>query len=128
MYQNIGLPTPRGSGTSGYVTRNLSYVPKEKSSGRVGSLGLMRPKTGRADPEIAQHERLRQIEVTCLELEDKLQKEGMDDESILERIDALRKKLASETEDGLRDQESGSSMKEKNKRFAKALGLDEDEG
>nr|6QDV_R Chain R, Serine/arginine repetitive matrix protein 2 [Homo sapiens] len=26
MYNGIGLPTPRGSGTNGYVQRNLSLV------------------------------------------------------------------------------------------------------
>jgi hypothetical protein len=26
MYNGIGLQTPRGSGTSGYVQKNLSYV------------------------------------------------------------------------------------------------------
>jgi len=26
MYNGIGLPTPRGSGTSGYIQRNLAYI------------------------------------------------------------------------------------------------------
>jgi hypothetical protein len=26
MYNGIGLQTPRGSGTSGYVQKNLSYI------------------------------------------------------------------------------------------------------
>ena len=26
MYNGIGLATPRGSGTSGFIQRNLSYV------------------------------------------------------------------------------------------------------
>lgn len=28
MYNGIGLPTPRGSGTSGYIQKNLSLVKK----------------------------------------------------------------------------------------------------
>ena len=28
MYNGIGLQTPRGSGTSGYIQRNLSVVKK----------------------------------------------------------------------------------------------------
>jgi len=28
MYNNIGLMTPRGSGTSGYVMKNLSHMKK----------------------------------------------------------------------------------------------------
>jgi serine/arginine repetitive matrix protein 2 len=31
MYNGIGLSTPRGSGTSGYVTANKAIVSKQKS-------------------------------------------------------------------------------------------------
>lgn len=31
MYNGIGLQTPRGSGTSGYVQRNLSFVKNQKT-------------------------------------------------------------------------------------------------
>ena len=31
MYNGIGLLTPRGSGTSGYVQKNLSFVRPQKS-------------------------------------------------------------------------------------------------
>ena len=31
MYNGIGLTTPRGSGTSGYVQKNLSFVKPQKS-------------------------------------------------------------------------------------------------
>jgi serine/arginine repetitive matrix protein 2 len=30
MYNGIGLQTPRGSGTSGYVTKNRGYVPPHR--------------------------------------------------------------------------------------------------
>ena len=30
MYNGIGLPTQRGSGTNGYVQRNLSFVQQKK--------------------------------------------------------------------------------------------------
>lgn len=32
MYNGIGLQTPRGSGTSGYIQRNLSIVKKNMKS------------------------------------------------------------------------------------------------
>lgn len=32
MYNGIGLQTPRGSGTSGYIQRNLSAKPKPKQN------------------------------------------------------------------------------------------------
>ena len=31
MYNGIGLATQRGSGTNGYVTRNLSFVRNHKN-------------------------------------------------------------------------------------------------
>lgn len=32
MYNGIGLATPRGSGTSGYIQKNLSSKPKPKQN------------------------------------------------------------------------------------------------
>ena len=32
MYNNIGLMTPRGSGTSGYVQRNYGYMKYKHKS------------------------------------------------------------------------------------------------
>lgn len=32
MYNGIGLQTPRGSGTSGYIQKNLSSKPKPKQN------------------------------------------------------------------------------------------------
>ena len=29
MYGNVGLPTARGSGTNGYIQRNLSFIKKK---------------------------------------------------------------------------------------------------
>ena len=35
MYNGIGLSTVRGSGTSGYVQRNLSHVPATKERKKI---------------------------------------------------------------------------------------------
>lgn len=35
MYNGIGLSTVRGSGTSGYVQRNLSHVPATKEKRKI---------------------------------------------------------------------------------------------
>ena len=35
MYNGIGLSTVRGSGTSGYVQRNLSHVPATKERQKI---------------------------------------------------------------------------------------------
>lgn len=31
MYNGIGLATPRGSGTSGYIQKNLSHIKNKKT-------------------------------------------------------------------------------------------------
>lgn len=31
MYNNIGIPTPRGSGTSGHIQRNSAYLKKSRN-------------------------------------------------------------------------------------------------
>jgi len=32
MFNGIGLPTPRGSGTSGYIQKNISYIKQQLKS------------------------------------------------------------------------------------------------
>lgn len=64
MYNGIGLQTPRGSGTNGYVTRNLSAIRKTKEKvpeykGKEDN--AVRP----YDAELIEHERRRQAEVNC---------------------------------------------------------------
>lgn len=80
MYNGIGLQTARGSGTNGYVQKNLSFVRVIKSQVdyktedeiRRFESEYIRP----PNMEILEHHRKRQIEVRCLELEEKLEKKG----------------------------------------------------
>src|SRR5215472_5734957 len=69
MSSNVGLSTPRGSGTSGYVQRNLSYL---KPRDRVAPYPEDIPKhrQPKPDPDILEHERRRKIEVKVFELRD----------------------------------------------------------
>ena len=78
MYNGIGLPTPRGSGTNGYVQRNLSAlrVQRDRQDGGkepalVGALPQRRPDAG-----ILAHERKRRVEVKCAELRDMMEQQG----------------------------------------------------
>lgn len=80
MYNGIGLQTPRGSGTNGYVSRNLSAIRKQKpkidyqSEEGIKRLDdiLNRP----PNQEILDHERKRKIEVKCLEMRDLMEEQG----------------------------------------------------
>ena len=100
MSSNVGLSTPRGSGTSGYVQRNLSVLkPRAVGVGAPYSIDSPKaPKLRKPDQEILNHDRLREIEVQVLELREKLEDAEIDDEKIDEECDALREKLAKEME------------------------------
>ena len=80
MYNGIGLQTTRGSGTNGYVQRNLSHVrmTKEKVEYKpdeeTKKLEAYISKKGNA--ELLKHDRKRQIEVKCLEMEEMMSEQG----------------------------------------------------
>lgn len=76
MYNNIGLRTPRGSGTNGYIQRNMSFInpvfQKQRASltaslGKSSSMAetgaTEAPTTKKADEGILEHKRKRQIEL-----------------------------------------------------------------
>ncbi|KAF6806577.1 pre-mRNA-splicing factor cwc21 [Colletotrichum musicola] len=100
MSDNVGLSTPRGSGTSGYVQRNLAhmrprdygapYPPKDADS--------LRHKQRVPDQQILEHDRKREVEVKVLDLRDTLEDEGLEEEEVEKRCDELRQKLLAELE------------------------------
>lgn len=79
MSDNVGLSTPRGSGTSGYVQRNLAFQrPRDSASPytrRADDLHQAhRPRA--PDQGLLEHDRKREVEVKVFELRDKLEEEG----------------------------------------------------
>lgn len=117
MSSNVGLTTPRGSGTSGYVQRNLSvlrprisgygapYPPRNSSSFSNGdgspSLPSSLPRQRQPDRAILAHDREREVEVEVLELRDRLEEEGgLDEELVERRCDELRTRLLRELDSG----------------------------
>ena len=102
MSSNVGLTTPRGSGTSGYVQRNLSLL-KPRSTGAGQPYTLTKdtaPRQRKPDQQILQHDRLRDIEVQILELRDRLEDEEKPDEEIDAQCEELREKLVKDMEAG----------------------------
>lgn len=80
MYNGIGLTTPRGSGTNGYVQTNAACVRTRKDPvsylkddhfKNTGPGVLFRE----PNPGLVEHERKRQIELKCLELRERLEEE-----------------------------------------------------
>ena len=97
MSSNVGLSTPRGSGTSGYVQRNLSHL-KPRDAAAPYNLDDRKHRQRKPDPEILEHERKRKIEAEVFELRDKLEEEGVDEDEIDDRCDALRKELEEQSQ------------------------------
>ncbi|KAF9452216.1 cwf21-domain-containing protein, partial [Macrolepiota fuliginosa MF-IS2] len=94
MYNGIGLTTPRGSGTNGYVVRNLSTLRSYQSSqDRHEAWDAAPPKHREPDSAILEHERKRKVEVKCLELQLELEEKGINEADIEEQVSALRVKL-----------------------------------
>jgi len=115
MSDNVGLSTPRGSGTSGYVQKNLAAMrPRDRGAPYSSDLDNLREyKQRQPDKGILEHDRKREVEVKVFELRDKLEEEGylptprltlryrpatnmrhsVDEEEIEDRCDKLRKKL-----------------------------------
>ncbi|KAF9616784.1 hypothetical protein IFM89_032337 [Coptis chinensis] len=96
MYNGIGLQTPRGSGTNGYIQTNKFFVrpktTKVETKGLEGDAGTGGVK--RANKEILEHDRKRQIQLKLvLLLEDKLTQQGYTQNEIIDKIQETRKLL-----------------------------------
>ncbi|KAI9262928.1 cwf21 domain-containing protein [Helicostylum pulchrum] len=99
MYNGIGLHTPRGSGTNGYVVRNLSFVrPPPTDRDRNTNDFRNGPNMKKANSAILEHDRKRKVEVKCMELSIKLEDEGLSEDVIEERVQELRTSLLADIE------------------------------
>eukprot|EP01133_Synstelium_polycarpum_P012299 gene12299-14419_t len=147
MYNGIGLRTPRGSGTNGYVQKNLSFVNTSRQPHTTFKPPVKdedRGKLRKANTDIIEHNEKRQVEVLVetWALDNDIYDKGYTDEE----IDALKAKQR-EIIRGEREQSNGmqKSVKEmrstydmkethqrsyvkeaENDRFAKALRLPAD--
>ncbi|CAG7816885.1 unnamed protein product [Allacma fusca] len=135
MYNGIGLTTPRGSGTNGYVQRNLSFVRKTKE--KIKEQSNEDTAVRAYDPALVEHERRRQIEVRCLELRELLEEQEVPDEEIEEEVATFRAKLLEEKKDTIVRDSSGRPMvkdshelamaqESKNERAKNAFGIRDD--
>ncbi|KAK8830195.1 hypothetical protein WA577_005885, partial [Blastocystis sp. JDR] len=88
-----GLKTARGSGTNGFVQRNLSYIRPSRvlQFSQKQEQEIIEPKLKRQDKSILEHQARREIEVALLDLRDKMEEQGFEAEEIEKRVDAERK-------------------------------------
>ncbi|KAK6228495.1 hypothetical protein SCA6_000835 [Theobroma cacao] len=105
MYNGIGLTTPRGSGSNGYVQSNKLFVKPKTNPLTVttrpfeagqGTAGLT---TKKPDKDILEHDRKRQIELKLVILEDKLTEQGYTDSEIADKLVQARKALEAQDEE-----------------------------
>ncbi|KAK2739191.1 RNA-splicing factor [Myotisia sp. PD_48] len=118
MSSNVGLSTPRGSGTSGYVQRNLSLLkPRDSKYGPPPGFDEDKPsfRQRQPDKQILEHDRRRAIEVQIVEERDRLEEENekidlqkenagtqkLSEEDIEKKLDELRATLTKQLEEGL---------------------------
>ncbi|CDK27181.1 unnamed protein product [Kuraishia capsulata CBS 1993] len=106
-YNGIGLKTARGTGTNGYVQRNLASAKRQEgqANGQFARRELISGTNNKnyvrtqkqlslgKDVEISEHESKRAIEVRCMDLREELEDGGLDDETIDLRVDEFRERL-----------------------------------
>ncbi|KAL3931681.1 MAG: hypothetical protein SGPRY_001023 [Prymnesium sp.] len=96
MYNGIGLATVRGSGTNGYVQKNMSHLSRSRTAERKD---IQRPldhdfKEPRApNQEILRHNMKREVELKVLRLQERLEEEGATPRAIEEQTSMLRSTL-----------------------------------
>ncbi|TKY58210.1 Serine/arginine repetitive matrix protein 2 [Spatholobus suberectus] len=106
MYNGIGLQTPRGSGTNGYIQSNKFFVKPKISKVAENTKGFEADQgtagvTRKPNKEILEHDRKRQIQLKLVILEDKLIDQGYTDAEIAEKLEEARQNLeATEETDG----------------------------
>ncbi|GAA6002240.1 U2-type spliceosomal complex subunit CWC21 [Rhodotorula paludigena] len=95
-YNNIGLSTPRGSGTSGHIQANRSHI-RPRQQPRDAAPDFKQSFAHRApDQGILDHERKRKVEAQCFELQVQLEDDGVPQDDIDAQVAALRERLSAQ--------------------------------
>ncbi|ERN01126.1 hypothetical protein AMTR_s00002p00205670 [Amborella trichopoda] len=101
MYNGMGLQTPRGSGTNGYIQRNTFFV-KPKSA-RVETNEFRSDQgiggVNKANKEILGHDKKRQIQLKLVLLEETLADQGYAEDEILDELHEAKKRFEAESEE-----------------------------
>lgn len=66
MYNGVGLLTPRGSGTNGHIATNIARMPRARVESFNWKSSKDKPSMAKADPEVLEYERKREIEIMVL--------------------------------------------------------------
>ncbi|CAM9427959.1 unnamed protein product [Ectocarpus fasciculatus] len=107
MYNNVGIRTPRGSGTSGHVMSNRSHVRAQafrmgidRNTGKLQARDWEEPPPRKANEELLDHQRKRKVEAKIFELQEAMADRGYSDAEIEEKVAEVRKGLEEREESG----------------------------
>lgn len=105
-YNGVGLQTPRGTGTSGYIQKNVANRNVEGfrqkrmrdalETERREVRARMKEARRTAGKDVNDHLDKRKIDVKCMELRDELEDADVEEDVIKSRIEELRKQLMAE--------------------------------
>jgi len=141
MYNGIGHQTVRGTGTNGYVQRNLAFVKntKEKRDYKTEEElnRLDQSMNKQPNQEILDHERKRKVELKCMEMQELMEEQGYSDKEVEEKVNMFRKMLMAKegvSDSAVEKDEHGrpiakethqvaEAQQEKNARLKEAFGL-----
>ena len=98
------MPTPRGSGTSGYVQKNIAHIQRPKTikefRKELAAIKANPPKPPKKpNSEIIEHEQKRQIEIQLIKFAEKMKEEGVEEDEIERRVQSARTHLYSKLKD-----------------------------
>ena len=128
----VGLQTPRGSGTSGYIQTNKSFIKQKSRLPQNERELLAPPKAKKANLEILEHDRLRKIELQLIvyreQLEERKYPEADIEKKVAEKRKEVEKKMGRpESKADLTDTHHLSAAKElENEKLRKAFGIRDD--
>ena len=134
MSSNVGLSTPRGSGTSGYVQRNHAFMkprnagapyppPLSSDAAGLGVGGGFRQR--QPDKKILEHDRLREMEVKIMEERERLEEVNEELEEQGQGAQAPKKGGDEKKKKG--DKEGENDEEEEGETSEKPDGTDDDE-
>lgn len=111
MYNGIGLQTPRGSGTNGYIQTSKFFIksrppvrPDPAASGSKPEGAVRKP-----NKDILEHDRKRQIQLKLLVLQETLTDQGYTEAEIAEKLEETKKTLEAESAAAVAGEDGGSS-------------------
>ena len=114
MYNGIGLTTVRGSGTNGYVQRTMAHVSRDRAARQKGAtenaqsrMDALPKAPPKANAEIIEHNRRREVEVKVFALRETMEEKGIDEAEIDRSCDELRQRLLSQLPSSLPSSSSG---------------------